>query len=138
MYYLIALVMMWFAVFNQVAIIGVIHENLQAYRVEDIDRVMETVDPDSPVYDSTRSVTLQLFSGYDLSYELKDIHLIFYDGETAEVEFVQVTKKINGAEFRNNRVAGVNFLRKTDSGWKIYSTIISSVEYLDSNHGYES
>ena len=85
----------------------------------------------SPSYDTTSSTTRKLFEEYELKSGLEKIEpLSLTDGE-AKVKFVQVTQKISGPAFRDNRVMGVHTLRKDGGIWKILSTEATAVVYLD-------
>jgi uncharacterized membrane protein len=47
------------------------------------------------------------------------------------VKYVQITKKVSGPAFRDNKVTGIHILKKSDGKWKIYNTEIKDVKYLD-------
>jgi hypothetical protein len=53
------------------------------------------------------------------------------DDREAKVRFSQVTRKISGPEFRDNRVSGVHVLRKLNGEWKLFDTERIKVDYLE-------
>ena len=110
---------------------SVIRKNLDTAQEEKLEEHISTIHPNSPAYESTRRIMEQMFSLYDLNYELKDMKIIKKSKTEAEVEFIQVTKKKKGPDFRDNKVKGVHILKDYNGEWKIYNTIINNVEYLD-------
>ena len=49
----------------------------------------------------------------------------------AKIEFVQITSKLKGPEFKNNKATGVHTLKKDGDSWKIYSTEMTDVQFLN-------
>ena len=112
-------------------VISVIKDNLKYAENEDLDKLMSTIDEQSPQYASTEKIMKRLFKVYDLTYKLASIKVIEKSDDKAKVSFVQVTMKRNGPAFRNNKLTGVHTLFKTDGKWKIYITKIDKTEYLN-------
>jgi hypothetical protein len=113
------------------AIEAAVRENLRALNAEDIDAYMATIDENSPVYDFTRSFTQQLIDNYNLRYEINSLEVISQSSNEAQVQVTQTTTKIDGPEFRNNRIQAVHILKKSNGEWKIFATEVRNVEYLD-------
>jgi hypothetical protein len=49
----------------------------------------------------------------------------------AAVHFVQITRKVSGPAFRDNRVEGEHLLHKKDGKWLVYDTRADKIDYLD-------
>jgi hypothetical protein len=110
---------------------SVIEANAKYMTEENMDEVMNTIYKDSPNYASTESIIKSLFDRYDLSYKINSLKVTEETNNEAKVQFVQETVKISGPEFRNNRVTGIHNLKKDGDSWKIYSTEIKDVQYLN-------
>lgn len=98
---------------------------------EDLEAVMTTVHPKSPSYPATESMAKQIFERYDLNYKIENIKVIEQNDKEAKVEFTQITTKIKGKDFKNNKATGIHTLRKDGDSWKVYSTEMTNVEFLN-------
>ena len=98
---------------------------------EDLEAVMTTVHPKSPSYPATESMAKQIFERYDLNYKIENIKVIEQNDKVAKVEFTQITTKIKGKDFKNNKATGIHTLRKDGDSWKVYSTEMTNVEFLN-------
>jgi hypothetical protein len=116
---------------QEAAIIDAILINLHGFEQEDVDLAMAALDPDSPIYDSSEEITRKLFKMYDLEYELSDIVVTSKTETRATVHYVQVTRKVSGPEFRDNRIEGEHLLRKKDGKWLIYDSRPDKIDYLN-------
>lgn len=105
-------------------------KNIESLENEDIDMLIETTSEKSPMYSNTVVIAERLFEQYDLHYELENFKIDKIEGYEAQVSFVQITTKINGPQFRNNRLFGVHTLKKEDGTWKFYDTKILNIDYL--------
>lgn len=112
-------------------ITSVIYKNLNAAENKDIQSYMATIHEQSEVYAPTKQAMQQMFDTYDLKCELKDVKVIEKSDQEAKVEYVQITKKLNGPAFRNNKLTGIHILKKSDGKWKIYNSETKNIEYLD-------
>lgn len=112
-------------------IIAVIYENIAAIEAEDLDRYMATIHEQSPAYATTREMMEQITNAYDLKYELKEAKIIKRSAEEASVQFIQVTTRLSGPEFRDNKIKGVHILKKSEDKWKIFNTEVKDIEYLN-------
>jgi murein L,D-transpeptidase YcbB/YkuD len=110
---------------------AVIEENAQALEAGDVDRYMETMHPESPIYDRTRSQVeslLQQVSAGELTVEVT-VESADVSGDRADVEVVQTTRA-EIADFRDNRTHQTHELRTYQSEWRIYNSAVEDVEYL--------
>lgn len=116
---------------KNVDIENVINENIKALQSEDVNAYMKTIDKNSVDYDQTKKAVQELFSSYDLNYQINKIEVASVNDDEAKVKVTQVTKKVKGAEFTNNKSVIVHILKKVDGIWKISSTTVQSVEKLN-------
>lgn len=117
-------------------IVDVLNENLRAAQEKNLDRYMATIHEESANYESMRTQVRSIFETFDLSYEIKEMKIISSSPDMADVEFILVTKKINGPEiFNDNEMSGEYILKKSGGRWKILSTIKKNVKYLNKVNG---
>jgi len=112
------------------AIKDVINKNIAAGNDEDVNAYMETIDKENRNYDRMQDMMNTIYSTYDLNYQVRDVKILELKDNEAKVQFVQITKKIKGPTFRNNRIIGIHTMHKTNGEWKIYDTQITKMEYL--------
>jgi len=110
---------------------SVIKANAAYMNEEDLAGVMTTVHPKSPSYPATESMAKQIFERFDLNYKIENIKVLEQNNKEAKVEFTQVTTKIKGKDFKNNKATGIHTLRKDGKSWKVYSTEMTNVEFLN-------
>ena len=110
---------------------SLIKANAEYMNEEDLEGVMTTVHPKSPNYAATEAMAKQIFDRYDLNYKIENIKVLEENDKEAKVEFTQVTTKIKGKDFKNNKATGIHTLRKDGDSWKVYSTEMVNVEFLD-------
>jgi len=110
---------------------SVIKANAAYMNEEDLEGVMTTVHPKSPSYPATESMAKQIFERFDLNYKIENIKVLEQTDKEAKVEFTQVTTKIKGKDFKNNKATGIHTLRKDGKSWKVYSTEMVKVDFLD-------
>ena len=111
---------------------AVIRENAQALEDGSVDRYIETMHPESPIYDRTRSQTealLQEVQAGDLTVEVTIESVDTLGEERAEAETVQTTRA-DIQDFRDNRVDQVHELRTYQGEWRIYDSTVEDIEYL--------
>lgn len=116
---------------DEQAIKDVIYKNIEAGNNEDVAEYISTMDKDNRNYDRLEDMMNKIFSTYDLHYQVKDLKITELKEDEAKVQFVQITKKIKGPTFRDNRIEGVHTLHKTNGEWKIYDTQITKMDYLN-------
>ncbi|HEX9253532.1 MAG TPA: hypothetical protein VF870_14905 [Ignavibacteriaceae bacterium] len=115
---------------------SVIEANAAYMNDEDLEGVMTTVHPKSPSYDGVETMAKQIFERYDLNYKIENIRVLEQNDNEAKVEFTQVTTKIKGPDFKNNKTTGIHTLRKDGDSWKIYSTEMTNVEFLNKDESH--
>ena len=109
-----------------------VHENLHALEKKDVETVMATIHPESPVFGSTREAIETMFKSVDLKFTITDLRLVSATPDEAKVSFVQKTQKVGGdAPFQDNIVEGIHILRPDKGTWKIYRTLQTKVTDLD-------
>lgn len=108
-----------------------IHAQIKGLNRRDAAAATAAMHPEAPGFAKSRQLTEQLLANYDLIYMIQSLNIVSESEEEAKVRFVQMTEKAAGPEFRRNRVSGVHTLRKYRGAWKIYSTKMESIEYLD-------
>ena len=112
-------------------ILAVVRANADALNREDLSAAIALMHPDSPGLQQTKEMSEKLFQAYDLRYTVKDLAVESVTGDEAKVRFSQVTEKLSGPAFRNNRVDGIHILKKQNGEWKLYNTQVTKIEYLD-------
>ena len=112
-------------------ITSVVYENMKFAQNEDIENFMATIHDQAPKYASTEKQIKQAFNKYDMKYTMEGVKVIEKSDQNATVKFFQKAEKINGPAFRNYKVVGVHILKKSGGKWKIYSTSIEKLDYLD-------
>ena len=110
---------------------SVIEANAKYMNEENFDGVMNTIHKESPDYPATEAMIKKIFEVYDLSYKTVSMRVIEETDTEAKVQFEQITTKLAGPEFRNNKISGIHTLKKDGDSWKIYSTQMENVEYID-------
>ena len=110
---------------------SVVQENINAMNGEDLDKAMATIDEQSASYDQTKKVAKQLFELYDLKYELDSLKVISQTDDDARVECIQITTKVKGPAFRDNRIVFVHSLKKSEGNWKIYNSKVVKLDYMN-------
>jgi hypothetical protein len=86
---------------------------------------------DAPGRDVIQQVVPPCFAKYDLHQEIVDHKTIEIDGVYARCRTTVETTKVAGPEFRDNRITAVHLLRKVDDEWKMVSSTIEHVEYIN-------
>ena len=111
--------------------VAVIYINMETAENENLKEHLDTIHPESPAYSATEKLMPQIFSIYDLDYSIKNIKVVASSPDEIKVSFIQTTKKVRGPEFKDNVVKGSHLLRKSEGKWKIYNSIIDSIDYLN-------
>lgn len=108
-----------------------VEANLKYMNEEKFDEAMNTIYKDSPSYPASEIMIKQIFQHYDLNYKIVSMKVIEDNDSEAKIEFIQITTKINGPEFKNNKATGIHTLKKDGDSWKIYSTEMKDIQYLE-------
>ncbi len=112
-------------------IFGAIHENVHALEKKDLDTVMATIHPASPVFKDTRDAVELMFKSVDLKYTLSDLRIVSASPDEVKVSFLQKTEKIGGeGQFEDNIVEGIHTLRLDRGQWKISKTLQTKITDL--------
>lgn len=116
---------------EKAAIQSVVTLNLKALNEENIEAYMATIDPNSPGFEVTKNAIAQNFSIYDLNYVMNKFDVETISGNTAIVTVDQTTTRIRGPQFRNNRMVLMHQFNKSNGEWKVFSSKVQKVEYLN-------
>ncbi|HSW59522.1 MAG TPA: hypothetical protein VLJ60_01920 [bacterium] len=116
---------------EKAAIEQLIKNNAEFFQKEELDAYIGTLDPTSPEIENTRAMMVELFENYDLKLTIESTRILKMSDNKADVEVVQVTSKVNGGEFRDNRINIVHQLKKIDGAWKITSSKTIKIDYFD-------
>ncbi|MDY0083227.1 MAG: hypothetical protein RBR74_08615 [Ignavibacteriaceae bacterium] len=116
---------------NYITSESVIEANTKYMNEENFDGVMNTIHKDSPDYPATETMIEKIFEVYDLNYNTISMKVIEETDTEAKVQFEQITTKLSGPEFRDNKISGIHTLKKDGDSWKIYSTQVNDIEYID-------
>jgi hypothetical protein len=114
------------------AAIECVRANLAAMEKGDPEAAATTIHPQSPAFAEARRQTEAILQFYRLKMELESASIGRVTPDGIEVNFVQVTRKIEGPEeFIDNRVEGTHLLRRDGAAWKIWSTRSNAARTLD-------
>lgn len=109
---------------------ALVNANADFMNQEDFDGVMSTIHPQSPSYEMTEKMVKKIFEVYDLNYKIESLKVLEQNEKEAKVEFIQVTTKLKGPDFKNNKTTGVHTLKMDGDSWKIFSTEVQDLEFL--------
>lgn len=109
---------------------ALVNANADFMNLEDFDGVMSTIHPQSPSYEMTEKMVKKIFEVYDLNYKIESLKVLEQNDKEAKVEFIQVTTKLKGPDFKNNKTTGVHTLKMDGDSWKIFSTEVQDLEFL--------
>ncbi len=110
---------------------SVVEANAKYMNEEKYDEAMNTIHKDSPSYPASEIMIKQLFERYDLNYKIVSMKVLEDNNSEAKIEFVQITTKLNGPEFKNNKSTGIHRLKKDGDSWKIYSTQMTDIQSIN-------
>lgn len=109
-----------------------VRANVEAMEKADLDAATATIHPESPAFAEARRQAEAIFAQYRLEMELESASIGRMTPDGIEVNFVQVTRKIEGPEeFMDNRVEGMHLLKRDGKTWKIWSTRWHTARTLD-------
>jgi hypothetical protein len=113
------------------AVFAPVEAQIKALNRRDAAAALVVMHPEAPGLAGARQATEQVTANFDLVYIIQGLAVESLDENEAKVRFTQLTQKVAGPEFRNNRLTGIHTLRKDHGAWKIYSTQALKIEYLD-------
>ena len=115
-----------------IAIEKLLKKNLKAYKEEDLTALMNSIHPDSPIRSYTEEFSRIAFSMYDVDYEYNNLEILELSESAATIKITQVTKKVSGSGFKDNRATSIQSLKKHNGEWKFFDLIaITDLEYLE-------
>ncbi|MEN2768055.1 hypothetical protein [Ornithinibacillus xuwenensis] len=109
---------------------AVLELNMQTLIDKDVDKHMETIHSESPLYDSTKQTAEMVFQ-YDIEAELSDLVVEEKSETEAKVRFTQTAIGSDG--FTSNRISGVHTLKPDNGVWKIFGSEVEETVFLDEN-----
>ncbi|MCQ6274724.1 DUF2628 domain-containing protein [Bacillus sp. V3B] len=113
-------------------IIDLIHKNMQALENEDLEEYMSMLSKeDTTLYYQTEEMLTNLFTHYDVTYEISDIEFLTISEDRVKVRLTQTSKLVEGEEYRDNESILTHTIKKEDSDWKFLASEAESVHYLD-------
>ena len=112
-------------------ILDAVRAQVKALNKRDAAGAIAMMHPDAPGLDKTRVTTEQVTANFDLIYMIENLTVESATEDEAKVKFTQVTQRVSGPDFKNNRVVGIHTLRKSGGAWKIYYTQVLKIDYLD-------
>lgn len=114
------------------AALDCVRANVEAMQNADAEAATATIHPQSPAFPDAQRQTEAIFAQYRLAMELESASIGRVTPEGIEVNFVQVTRKLEGPEeFMDNRVEGTHLLKRDGKAWKIWSTRWHTARTLD-------
>ena len=116
---------------EKAAIEQLIKSNAEFFQKEELDAYIGTLDPTSPEIENTRAMTVELFENYDLKLTIESTRILKMSDNKADVEVEQVTSKVSGPDFADNRTKIVHQLKKVDGAWKISSSKPIKIDYFN-------
>lgn len=110
----------------------VFERQIKGLNTKNLDLAMSVIsEEDSSTYEKTKEVTQKLLDTYDLDITINKLDILNILGDTAKVSVTQTTKKIKGPAFRDNKLVYDNRLKKINGHWKIVSSKIVNIQYLN-------
>lgn len=115
---------------DEEAIRDVIERNARALENENLEDYMETMHPESQVYEQTEETTRNMFERYEMTVDL-EIGSIEIDGDTADAEVEQTIRETSGApDYDGTRSKLTHELRTYEGEWRIYESLIRERDQL--------
>ena len=106
-------------------------ENVRSTQAEDLEAMMKTLHPQSPVYETTRQSVSQVFGkNLQLKYELVSLKFLAVDGDYALARIRQRTTRTPPESFRNNEIDMIVVFKQDDKAWKIWNQTVLEIKYL--------
>jgi hypothetical protein len=97
---------------------------------EDIEGVITTYDTESIDIEQTKTNFAQLFSSYDLKYEVEAMEMISLEKDKASAKITLATTRIAGESFADNKTDQIIYLNKINGEWKIETTQDIKIDYM--------
>jgi len=112
-------------------LLAVLDAQIAALNNEDLAGYMDTISPETDLYEETYDSTAYMFEYFDgIAYELVSAEIVErYEGE-AVVEVVQTTRGVDETFTDNSMVARHTLEQMSDGSWKLTYTEVYDYEYL--------
>ncbi|TDO98961.1 hypothetical protein [Marinomonas balearica] len=104
--------------------------NFKHTQSEDAAAALNDLHSESPAYLSTKQALQQVFSTYDLKYELLNYQFVGEDSEYAYAKIKQRTSKVSGPAFDNNELEMLMIFKQEHGIWKIWTQVNLSLSFL--------
>ncbi|PID82412.1 MAG: hypothetical protein CSB16_01555 [Clostridiales bacterium] len=114
------------------AIREVVEQNLKYFEQKDWEAYSKTVDmPEEEVEQHNKELD-EMFSEYEIRFDIEEFEITKIEGDKAEVRVVAVSKNINDLPYKDNRSTAIHKMIKKDGKWLFSSSEIEDTEYLSS------
>ena len=115
---------------------AVLIAHIEQMNSDDPVEAMGSIHEDAPFYEQMYAILEGIKGVYDLNTEIIDFVYIGSRGPDMAVAAVkQSTVKESGPDFRDNIVESLLVFKKDKGEWKIFQSVILSVEYPDQARG---
>ncbi len=113
-------------------LLAVMWLNLHGYITKNLDTVLLSIHPDSPVYAQTADYTKQIFL-LDLAYEIRHLEVMNVSKHEARIKMSLETRALtHTAAFKDNLWTGIQYLAPNNEGhWKIWSGDTIELKYIE-------
>jgi hypothetical protein len=112
-------------------ILHLINQSLIYSQTEDLAGYMSTLDPNTPGIEQVKVQIGQINAAYELKYAFEDIEITSIETDKATVKLTQQTTKVAGPEFGNSKVDLIMNLIKINGEWKLTTSKILKIDYLN-------
>lgn len=115
------------------AISAVVYGQVNALNRHDVNGVLAALDPnDRQVLELTRQELEKSFQASSRVFiTLESAKLESLTADTATVRFTQLTRRVSGPAFRDNRVIGLYSMKKINGAWRILNMKPIDIQFLD-------
>jgi hypothetical protein len=110
---------------------AVIDAQLSGLKEKDVDLMMDTMHPKSPVYEGTRNLLDGPLKTLDLTIEYTDAEYLGKTGEYALLRCKQKTVNHNQVPFKDNVIDVIHVFKVDGSKWKFWQMTTLSTEFID-------
>jgi hypothetical protein len=113
-------------------IISALWANLYGYQTKNVDIVMMTMHPKSPIIEGFRDYVKQIFA-HNIIYKILSLELDSQIDDEASVKMVLESKTLDYDDtFKNNISTSMQLLKRdTDGSWKLWTGEILELKYLE-------
>ncbi len=102
--------------------INTLFKNLStAYQMQNMEVINSLHHPENQTFASSKDQLKTILLAYKLETEYSDIEILQQDNDVAVLRLLQITKKIDGPEFKDNVMDMVLVLKTDNQQYKILS-----------------